>query len=518
MPELDLAPAPGTGLIRNATTGLVSDLDASYTSVLYLVGNEVQVLASDPQALIVGRVVGTPALAVATNVANSVTGILITANAAGGNVTVAVTSSAGQANEGMQINAKGTGTFGFNTAPITQAGLIVSGGSLAVVSPDADFTTGGNRAILDVSVSEHAGRVGGVTGGGTAITSLRFVVNTAEAWQVRATGLGPLTAGAAFILDQNGNSAIGITATASAVDYISVINAATANPATVQISAAGTDTNVHLQLVALGTGAVLFPNGAAANPGLVAAGSTTTGFWRAAANQIGVAINGADTFRFVNNGFHMISGAMFVRDAANGNVLLAYSSAASAVDYLQVGNVATGSPAVIPITAAGSDSNIGVNFALAGTGTFAVNSIVSQVQNARLTADTSPVNNSAVLVNVGLGLTIGANEIWLVTYFLAVSQASALAGLRFGLTGPAGLAFIGWGTTFSAAAVTGGASAAANPFFNATNAGTETSAVLTVRVTATAAGTVNLQFAQSVATVANTIIQNGSYYRATRVA
>lgn len=63
------------------------------------------------------------------------------------------------------------------------------------------------------------------------------------------------------VTDGNGNPFIISSATASAVDSITITNAATANPATVTIAASGSDSNVNLNVVAKGTGNVGFPNG-----------------------------------------------------------------------------------------------------------------------------------------------------------------------------------------------------------------------------------------------------------------
>lgn len=55
------------------------------------------------------------------------------------------------------------------------------------------------------------------------------------------------------LLDVNGNPLIAIVATASAVDGFTVTNAATANPAYVQLSATGSDSNINIALVNKGT-------------------------------------------------------------------------------------------------------------------------------------------------------------------------------------------------------------------------------------------------------------------------
>ncbi len=58
------------------------------------------------------------------------------------------------------------------------------------------------------------------------------------------------------ILDANAKVFIASSATSSAVDSITVTNAATANPATVTVGSSGTDTNVNLALNAKGSGTV----------------------------------------------------------------------------------------------------------------------------------------------------------------------------------------------------------------------------------------------------------------------
>jgi hypothetical protein len=62
------------------------------------------------------------------------------------------------------------------------------------------------------------------------------------------------------ILDSNGNEAIGIASTASAVNYVNIVNSPTLNG--VVIEAAGTDTNIDMVMKSKGTGkARMFTNG-----------------------------------------------------------------------------------------------------------------------------------------------------------------------------------------------------------------------------------------------------------------
>ena len=80
--------------------------------------------------------------------------------------------------------------------------------------------------------------------------------------------------------DGNGNPFITSTATASAVDSVTVTNAAAANPATVRMAATGSDTNIIFELKAKGTGTVNLgsPNATVDSSGnLVVTGCTGCG-------------------------------------------------------------------------------------------------------------------------------------------------------------------------------------------------------------------------------------------------
>ena len=77
------------------------------------------------------------------------------------------------------------------------------------------------------------------------------------------------------INDANGNPFIKSSATTSAVDSITLTNAAAANPATVTIGATGSDSNINLAFAAKGSGVVQIPNGATFNANALTAMSTT---------------------------------------------------------------------------------------------------------------------------------------------------------------------------------------------------------------------------------------------------
>lgn len=85
-------------------------------------------------------------------------------------------------------------------------------------------------------------------------------LNLAQSWtaaQTFSTNIFRTTG----IQDINGATSLLISATASAVDGFRIINAATANPATVQFLANGTDTNINAEFQPKGTGRAIITDG-----------------------------------------------------------------------------------------------------------------------------------------------------------------------------------------------------------------------------------------------------------------
>lgn len=146
------------------------------------------------------------------------------------------------------------------------------------------------------------------------------------------------------ILDTGGNRLFSLTATGSAVNYMTVANAAASSSPS--ITAAGTDTNIDLLLAAKGTGVVK-----AGGVEVV----TLTGT-QALSNKTLTAPKFADLG--------------FIADA-NGNELIVMDTVTSAVNEIKVANAATaGTPT---ISAQGDDTNVSLNLVTKGTGTLQYN-------------------------------------------------------------------------------------------------------------------------------------------------
>jgi len=109
------------------------------------------------------------------------------------------------------------------------------------------------------------------------------------------------------MLDVNGQSIgdgtlelVKFAETASAVNEITVTNAATGNAP--QISATGDDTNIDLRLNTKGTGGVVFNAGAVATPSITTSGDLNTGIFFPSADTIAFTEGGTEAMRINSSG------------------------------------------------------------------------------------------------------------------------------------------------------------------------------------------------------------------------
>ena len=102
------------------------------------------------------------------------------------------------------------------------------------------------------------------------------------------------------INDTNGNELLKLTATASAVNELTLANAATGGAPV--LSATGGDTNIGIALTPKGTGGVVFPAGTAAAPAITTSGDTNTGIFFPAADTIAFSEGGVEAMRLDSAG------------------------------------------------------------------------------------------------------------------------------------------------------------------------------------------------------------------------
>ena len=185
-----------------------------------------------------------------------------TAVSLGGSTSVGTVTSVGGGGTVSGITLSGT---------VTSSGSLILGGSLDLSSPpDIGGSVAANGTFYDLT-STHRIKLRDTSGNNTYTispteltvdvtlllpapsTADTFVLQSFDQTLTNKTLTSPKIGTA--INDTNGNELIAVTATASAVNEITIANAATGNPPT--ISATGDDTNVSLYLYSKGSGVVV---------------------------------------------------------------------------------------------------------------------------------------------------------------------------------------------------------------------------------------------------------------------
>jgi len=158
------------------------------------------------------------------------------------------------------------------------------------------------------------------------------------------------------INDSNGNEEIKFTTTASAVNELTIANAATGNSPT--ISATGSDTNVGINLTPKGTGGIVLPAGAVGTPALTTSGDLNTGIYFPSADTIAFTEGGSEAMRIDSDGDVGIG-----ETSPNTKLQVSLGSSGSgAVNALRLHNVGTtaGDGAKLLFTAGTSTDGAGI--------------------------------------------------------------------------------------------------------------------------------------------------------------
>lgn len=324
--------AQGDILVRGATT---------YAGNALRIGTAVQMLVVNAGATGLEYVSVSGDVALAQNGGTTVTDLTITGEAQGSvlyfNGTNWVRLVAGTSGYFLK-------TLGAGANPMWDVPALGTASSLAngCVLQDA----GSLDATLSFTVQTVASPA--LTIPNFAGASDTFTFNTLAATLANKTLTAAKIVNGGFLADANGNEQLVFTTTASAVNYFQMTNSATASPATQEMAAAGSDDNIHCLLTAKGTGKVQVKHGSGAAVEVVNLSDTQT--------LSGKTLTAA---KIVSGGF--------LADA-NGNEQLVFVTTATAVNYFQMMNSATASPATQTLAAAGSDTNIHCLLTAKGSG------------------------------------------------------------------------------------------------------------------------------------------------------
>lgn len=203
-------------------------------------------------------------------------------------------------------------------------------------------------------------------GSGTSVgLSVGSGKTLAVAGTLTATGTTSLTSPRVVnqIDDTNGNELLKLTATASAVNELTLANAATGGAPT--LSATGGDTNIGIALTPKGTGGVVFPAGAVGTPAITTSGDLNTGVFFPAADTVAIATGGTERARIDASGRLLIGSSSATggdavsiqgRDVA-GNQYCLFAQAATASTAFALRTYSTTTATVVgSITFSGSST------------------------------------------------------------------------------------------------------------------------------------------------------------------
>jgi Repeat of unknown function (DUF5907) len=219
----------------------------------------------------------------------------------------------------------GTGTTAITTAipasTVTYAKIqnvsanskLLGSSATGAGAPPSEITLGTNLSMSGSTLNATGGG-GGTPGGST--TQVQYnnagafggIANaTSDGTTMTLTSPNIVTA----IDDSNSNPILAFSATGSAVNYISLANAAAGAPAVIPIGAAGTSTNIDINLVPKGTGSVLIQPGSITDPGIAFNGSPNYGIYFTGGSLINFSSAGTATLSISTSGTRTTSTGRF---------------------------------------------------------------------------------------------------------------------------------------------------------------------------------------------------------------
>jgi hypothetical protein len=294
------------------------------------------------------------------------------------------------ANIDITLTPKGTGL-------VNAPGLNVTGSSIPAngVYLPAGNTLGLTSRSLDVvrlsnpaSAVNYWSMVGAATGGALSLYATGSDTNVAMTLSTKGSGAF------SFATSGGSNTQFQIAHVASAVNYLLASGAAAA--AAPSLLAAGTDTNIGVSVSAKGSGAITFyTNGGSQTQVQIQHVASAVNYWgikgAAAGGDVYLQALGSDANIGIRYETRGTGGHKFYTEGG-ASLGMVIACAASAVNYIQLANAATGGQP--SLAAAGTDTNISMNLTAKGTGgfNFITNNSVSAATQLQILHTASAVN------------------------------------------------------------------------------------------------------------------------------
>lgn len=289
--------------------------------------------------------------------------------------------------DNVTFNSVSTDTVNENTldAGVTIDGVLIKDGNVDGVDVSALKTDvdGFPDALKNLTTSEinQLENINSVTISNAQwgfVGAMDQGVATTDNVVFNTVGNTTLTLSGNDIIDVNGNELISFTTTASAVNNLSIANAASGN--SVEVSTIGGDTDVGLNFNLKNAGLFSINSSTGVND-IIDSGGTTASQELVTRNYVDSQISGSGIDE--NNP---------ITDT-NGNELLSFSAVASAVNQVNITNAATGNNVLIGT--AGDDTNIGMSLQTAGSGNVHLDAATVEINNTLQHA--GDANNNIVL-------------------------------------------------------------------------------------------------------------------------
>ena len=247
------------------------------------------------------------------------------------------------------------------------------------------------------------------------------------------------------VIDTNGNELLKVTATASAVNELTLANAATG--AAPVLSATGGDTNIGIALTPKGTGGVVFPAGAVGTPAITTTGDTNTGIFFPAADTIAFSEGGAEAMRITS------AGDVGIGTSSPANIGAGYS-------HLEINGSTSGILSIsangvrgLSLTADGAAANI--QSRVSGQSlTFSTNNAGTNGERSRITSGGDLlVGTTSSSVTSGAGIKIVPSASSQLALNASDSTNSSNTLLMYSTGASAYRFYVGWGGTIFATSI-----------------------------------------------------------------